>query len=107
MLTSPVILVMCTFAMSLGSFCLLHALRKCEKVLIDMGWFPRSFMTSHRMAMALWSAVIVLSLSAVSVVFPDVSCKSSESSENSISISLRSFCPVCLGCVVVVVCVLG
>jgi hypothetical protein len=52
--------------------------------------------------------VIVLSLSAVSVVFPDVSCKSSELSENSISISLRSFCPVCLGCVVVVVvCVLG
>jgi hypothetical protein len=39
---SPVTLVVNYVVIVLGSFCFLQALRKCEKIVTDMGWFPFS-----------------------------------------------------------------
>jgi uncharacterized membrane protein len=94
MLTSPAVLVVYSLAIILGS-CLLQVLRKCEWVLIDMGWLPSSPKVPHRIPMALWSSSAVLSHGVG--VFLGVSCRSSESSESSDSRSVKSFLSVVSG----------
>jgi hypothetical protein len=49
MLTNIVALAVYSLAIILVSFCFLQVLRKCEKMLIDMGWLLCSLKVSHRM----------------------------------------------------------
>jgi hypothetical protein len=53
MLISPMIWIVYSFVIVLRPFYGLQALRKCEKFVVDIGWFPFSLKFSHRISVAL------------------------------------------------------
>jgi hypothetical protein len=87
-------LEVCSFAVVLGSFWRLHALKKLAKAGGDMGYSHLSLKDSHNLSVALWSATVVSSLYTLGFKFLDNSSVRQESLHET-DYQCPLFCQIC------------